>query len=119
MPRLLSTALLTFHLRDTGTSASCTSGSAETPDQLGKLLGCLVNDDLLSEELQAIPEPETRQLGIRDIPAWGRRWRKHVSTGRSAVLIYVPGNGVTYFFIIVVESTGVREIWKHAEFDSG
>jgi hypothetical protein len=46
-------------------------------------------------------------------------WRKHVGAGRSAVLVHIPGNGVSYCFVVVVESAGVREIWKHVEFDAG
>lgn len=33
-------------------------------------------------------------------------------------MVYIPGNGVTYYFVVVVEGARVRELWKHAEFDA-
>jgi hypothetical protein len=33
-------------------------------------------------------------------------------------MIYVPGDGVTFYFVVVVEDGAVHELWKHAEFDS-
>jgi hypothetical protein len=116
---LLSLAALPFHLRDSGAAVSCKDGgSAAQREELAKLLSCLITDDLLAEELQANPQPETTVLRPRDIPSWARRFRKALTPRRTPVMIYVPGNGVTFYFVVVVEDSAVHELWKHAEFDS-
>lgn len=110
--------LIPFQLKDTGAAASCVSGSAATQEELANTVSCLLNDDLLREELRAIPEPEMATIPGHELPAWARKFRAGRGKGRTLVSVYIPGGGVTYYFIVVVESGAVRELWKHAVFDA-
>jgi hypothetical protein len=106
-----------FALRDTASEGTCASSTLETTNQASFMLRCLTTDPVLMEDLHDNPELLTVVLSRRQLPNWAKQWRNELRPGLIPVQLTVFGNGVNFFFIVLVGDTNVHGVWKHATFD--
>jgi len=107
-----------FALRDTGTEGDCKKGMAPSEEAFAAAVACLVSDDLVVEDLRANPEPLTKILTAKTLPGWARKWTKEIHQGVTPVSVYIPGNGNTFEFVLLVAGDQIQGLWKNAWFES-
>jgi hypothetical protein len=105
-----------FVLHDTGTEGTCGHGAAADPAQLARLLGCMLSNRPLLEELRATPVVPATPLKPKDLPAWARRWRAELAEETTPVLVEVAGHGNASHFVLLVFDGGVSALWKETVF---
>jgi D-alanine-D-alanine ligase-like ATP-grasp enzyme len=103
-----------FVFKEPAEGASCKPTAASDAKQLPAALACVLGDTLLAPMLasakELVVEPASAEiLAALSLPARGPE-------GTLPVIAYVPGNGVTYHFIALVGTEGVRGLWKQAAF---
>lgn len=106
-----------FHLRTTGSDTSCSNGDAPDESAFPGVMNCLVTHDVLGEELAEQPVLETSELKRETIPVWARPWRKELHARATPVAITLRGNGVTFYFLLQIDDSGVSSVWTHSDFD--
>lgn len=105
-----------FEFRDTGTEVACEGSTSRDAAQLQDQLRCLVQDDLLREELRDHPQLAFDQVSAKSMPKWGRRWRRELPPGSTTMAVEIRGNGINFHFVVVVVDRKLRALWKDAEF---
>lgn len=114
--RLQKLAAVPFELEELVEHSKCEAKRAEKPDDVPAALECLLLDDLLMEELAAQPAPVTEVVGASELPPWAAKLKGGSYPGE-LVQVRLPGDGVSYQFLILATSAGVRRVWKFVEYD--
>ena len=108
---------LPFELRELVEYPKCQPARASKPGEIPDALACLLEDQLLMEELAAQPAPVTEMIATADLPSWAASLRRSPPGQGRLVHIRLPGNGVSYQILLLAGSSGVHRVWKFAEYD--
>lgn len=103
-----------FRFEDTGAVVGCSPGTAATKEALLSAVRCLLEDELLTGALQANPEPSFETT--KALPRWAKQWRKEMSAADTLISTEFGDNGISYYFVVAVSDSGVRGVYRHAEF---
>lgn len=105
-----------FELEELVEHPKCEAKRAEHREDVPGALDCLLSDDLLMETLASQPAPVTEVVRAGDLPPWAAKLKERSSKDQ-LVQIRLPGDGVSYQFLILSTTLGVKRVWKFAEYD--
>jgi hypothetical protein len=106
-----------FDLRELVQYPKCQPAEALKPADVASAVTCLLEDQLLMEELTAQPAPVTETIAAADLPEWAASLKHSLSANGQLVHVRLPGNGVSYQLLLLATSSGVQRVWKFAEYD--
>lgn len=106
-----------FSLREPVEYPKCAPADANEPKAVFGALTCIVNDELLMEELtsdtaltpEAVPSAELATIwadSLKSKPLPGKLMR-----------VWLSGDGVGYELLLLTTKAGVSHLWKFAEYD--
>jgi len=116
MQKLRDASAVPFEFRELVEHPKCETKRAAKSDDIDSAVECLVQDDLLMEEITTQTEPVTEPISEDNLPSWAASLKAQGFNGR-LVQVRLPGNGVSYQFMLLATSTGVPRVWKFAEYD--
>jgi hypothetical protein len=114
--KLQKLSVVPFELRELVEYPKCETTRVEKSEEIVRALGCLLEDDLLMGELAAQTEPVTEAVSSSDLPQWAESLKNASATGQ-LVQVRLPGDGVSFQFLLLTTQSGVTRVWKFAEFD--
>jgi hypothetical protein len=109
-----------FKMHDTSATGDCENRSAGAPAALGGAVSCLLENDLLLNDLRE--DSAGRKLFVRaiargNLPSWARRWRSDLPADLQSIWATVVADGVTWDLLLLVGKQGVAGLWKAGWFD--
>lgn len=114
--KLKQASAFPFELRELVEYPKCETKRAEKPEDIVSSVDCLLQDGLLIEELATQTEPVTEPISTANLPSWAASMKGLALDGR-LVQVRLPGNGVSYQFLLLTTTGGVTRVWKFAEYD--
>ena len=90
----------------------CPGGQAKSAALLSKALGCLMQEDVLRDDVKLDPSPKWTLLTPKTLPAWANRWSNKAPAGAVPVSVYLTSGGSATELIIFTTDKGVPEVWR-------
>jgi hypothetical protein len=114
--KLQALAVVPFEIEELVEYPKCKPKRTDKPASVPDTLDCFLSDKLLMEELAAQPEPVTEAVSESELHAWATKLKGGSHPGQ-LVQVLLPGNGVSYEFLILTTALGVKRVWKFVEYD--
>lgn len=111
-------ACRTFQFRSTARVDEC-GGTANTPEELDRLVRCVRADATLQRVLQYASGLPASVAAIPALPGWAVPLVSASARAQPAADAYINGDGVTFRFVLISSGECVEWLLLTAEFEAG
>lgn len=107
-----------FEIRDTGsTRYGCPNKAvSEHRDNLEALVHCLSEDDLFFPTFKKQVFVHGSGMVRSQLPLWAKQWGARLEKNVIPVFFELYTDGITYYFVLLANDSGIQAFWKHGEF---